>query len=105
MEKCFYDDQEYSLSIVDACESVSYFKKVVYCYVVGSINQSISNQSLVKNITDHQRVLTWLLKRYRRAELSDIKGEYVFEKMLVPLSYYQYYIAVRGITLLLLNSL
>ena len=94
-EKCYYDDQEYDLSIIAFCRTVSYFPYVIYCYVIGRDEQSISQNSLIKNIKDHQKVIQRLICCYYDMELSDEKKDFVFSKILVPLCYQQYFIAVK----------
>lgn len=94
-EKCYYDDQEYDYLIIAFCDSVSYYAKPVYCYMVGSEAQSVSNAGLINNISDHQRVLEWLVKHYYGASFAKHKKEYYFDTVLMPLCHHQYHIAVE----------
>ncbi len=94
-EKCRYDDQEYDFLIIQVCQTVSYFADSVYNYVVGNINQSMSQENLKKNIRDHQKVVEWLVKHYYEIKLAEKKSKFVFDKIIIPLCHYQYYIAVQ----------
>ena len=94
-EKCYYDDQEFDFSIVQSCKTVSYFAYPIYCYMVDNLGQSMSQKNLIKNIKDHQRVVEWVVRHYYDAELSESKKSFVFNKILVPLCYSQYYISIQ----------
>lgn len=94
-EKCYYDDQEYDFLIITLCKTVSYYTKPIYCYVVGNADQSISEKNQIKNIKDHEKVVKWLIKKYYETEISKEKKEFIFEKILVPLCYQQYFIAIK----------
>ena len=94
-EKCYYDDQEYDFLILQSCQTVSYFADSIYNYVIGSISQSISQESLKKNSKDHQKVVEWLVKHYYAAELTEKRKKYIFDKIIMPLCHHQYFIAVQ----------
>ncbi|MBR3230842.1 glycosyltransferase family 2 protein [Candidatus Saccharibacteria bacterium] len=94
-EKCYYDDQEFDLLIIQFCRTVSYFARPIYCYVVNNLGQSMSQENLIKNIKDHQRVVEWVVRRYYGIVLPEAKNKFVFDKILVPLCYSQYYISVQ----------
>lgn len=94
-ERCYYDDREYDFWIIAKAKTVIYLDDCVYNYVVGNDSQSISKRGFVKNIKDHEKVVGWLLEKYKIEELSNSKKKYVFENILVELCNLQYYIAIE----------
>ncbi len=63
-EKCFYVDLEYIAFYLDYVETILFSEVPVYCYLIGTNEQSINLNNKVKNRVQHLRVCKTLIKFY-----------------------------------------
>ena len=94
-EHCFYVDMEFDLYAVVNAETVSYYPLNVYQYAVGREDQSVSKKSFMKNFKNHETVIFTMLD-YMEAhpEISDLKTDYINNKLITPLLKMQYQILI-----------
>lgn len=64
LDNCFYTDVEYQLFPIPFVDTVSYFNKSIYVYRVARAGQSVSPESRIRNIAQHERVLKRLINYY-----------------------------------------
>ena len=69
-ENCFYVDAEYVLYPIPYVKTMIYYDYNVYCYRLGNIGQSVSVESLQRNIKQHINVSTSLIKFYKQIDNS-----------------------------------
>lgn len=67
-ENCFYVDSEYVMYPIPYVKKFVYYPINVYCYRLGDMGQSVSIQSLQKNIAMHLKVSKHLLEFYKIQE-------------------------------------
>lgn len=72
-ENCFYVDMEFIVFSMPFIKSISYFNKPVYCYRLGTINQSVNINNYIKNEHMHKRVLLRLIDFYHQ-ESKNLEG-------------------------------
>ena len=94
-ENCFYVDMEYNFIIYSLSETVTYYPLVIYSYYLGRVGQSMSKESLKRNVLHHEKVTLRLLSEYKKREdtLSNGKKAYLKNKIIIPMCKSQYYIA------------
>ena len=63
-EHCYYVDQEYILYSLPYVKTVTFFEENVYQYRLGSIEQSMSASSMVKNRKMHEQVVLNLARNF-----------------------------------------
>lgn len=96
-ENCFYVDMEYNFIIYTLSKTVAYYPIIIYSYYLGRIGQSMSKESLKRNVLHHEKVTLRLLAEYekRKSTLSEGKRIYLKNKMIIPMCKSQYYIATE----------
>lgn len=96
-ENCFYVDMEYNFIIYSLSQTVTYYPLTIYSYYLGRVGQSMSKESLKRNVLHHEKVTLRLLDEYtkRKESLSIGKREYLENKMIIPMCKSQYYIATE----------
>ncbi|HFI0706349.1 TPA: glycosyltransferase family 2 protein, partial [Streptococcus suis] len=63
-EKCFYVDMEYITFPMLYLETAIYIDTVVYCYRMGTADQSVNPKNFIKNRHMHTKVTLQLIKTY-----------------------------------------
>ena len=63
-EKCFYVDMQYILYPIPWFKTVRVLDNPVYRYFIGRPEQSMSQESMMRNYPQHQKVLTWMIDYY-----------------------------------------
>ena len=56
-ENCFYEDFEYTFYTLPFINTVKYYEKPIYYYLVGQKTQSVNAASALKNINMYERVI------------------------------------------------
>ena len=65
-EKTFYVDMQYNIYPIPFLKTVRFLDYEVYRYFMGSPTQSMSQQNLMRNLPQHQKVLEFLVDYYVR---------------------------------------
>ena len=86
-ENCFYEDSEYSLYPIPFCNSVYYNPHPVYIYTLGSDNQSVSFQNVIRHIYDQEAILKKLFAFYSFHE-NDENNFYYKKRIFEVLNFY-----------------
>jgi len=96
-EHCYYVDQEYNLICYIKAETVSYYPLMIYYYRLEREGQSMSRESVIKNVYAHEKVCLRLVNEFERYEdsLSPQKKDYLINKMIVSMCMMQYMIAIK----------
>lgn len=96
-EHCFYVDMEYNFMIYSMAKNVTYYPLTIYNYYLGRIGQSMSKESMMKNVLHHEKVTLRLIKELndRRSSISEQKQAYIIRKLIIPLCKVQYYITTE----------
>ena len=84
-EKTFYVDVEYQLMPFPYVNTVTFLNNIVYKYMVGNVNQSVSVENFVRRYEDHNRVVHRIIEFLKTAELNPAQKSYVhtvFEKVI-----------------------
>lgn len=78
-EHCFYVDTEYDMYPIQYIKTILYYDKSIYCYRLGTNEQSVSPESRKKNIGHENTVAQSLLNLYTGQEdkISKSKREYI----------------------------
>ena len=76
-EKMFYVDMEYITYPMPYIETVSLFDAPIYRYRLGSVGQSVSLESYLKNRVMHQNVIYRLVSFYQTGKLKGIRAQVV----------------------------
>ena len=78
-ENCFYVDSEYVLLPIPFIETVKYVNEFVYCYRLGTEEQSVSANSRKKNVNNSETVANRLISFYDNLpeNISEEKREYI----------------------------
>ena len=70
-EHCFYVDQEFCMYPMLYCESIVYIDADIVQYRLGQSGQSMSKESMQRNVDQHLHVLNELIKYYDKAKASN----------------------------------
>lgn len=89
-EKIFYEDQEYATLPAYFARTILPLDLFIYQYMVGNINQSISNENQVRNLWQIEKVFWNICDFYcNHRDMSEDKREYfLFKLSSLLLSYY-----------------
>mgnify|MGYP002623592819 CR=1 FL=1 len=68
LEHCFYVDYEYIVKAVCASNTIIFEDLEIYHYLVGNVNQSVSDEKMVERYEQHERVIDSLLDFYEKNE-------------------------------------
>ncbi len=94
-ENCFYVDMEFNAYVFAATETIAYFNLPIYQYLLGNVNQSVSQTSFIRNWQHHEKVLKSIITNtYTNTPLSTLKKTYILNKIVLKLTEAQYYIAL-----------
>lgn len=82
-EKCFYDDMEYALYPIVYAKTIVYYDISVYQYLIGQINQSVSDTSALKHVQPALKIIEDSYGFYQSIEnqVSDSIREYVLDNI------------------------
>ena len=96
-EHCFYVDMEYNFMIYSMANNITYYPITIYNYYLGRIGQSMSKESMMRNVLHHEKVTLRLIAELyaRRDYISAPKQEYIINKLIIPLAKVQYYITTE----------
>jgi hypothetical protein len=96
-EHCFYVDQEYNFIAVVMAKTVTYYALSIYYYRLEREGQSMTRDSVKRNVYHHEKVCMWLIVHYLRARkrLGKEKGTYLVERVIIPMCHLQYVIATE----------
>lgn len=83
LDNCFYTDVEYLLFPIPYVHTVSYLDLSIYVYRIAQANQSVSPESMKKNIFQHDMVFKHLLKFYNEKKngLSAAHREFITDRI------------------------
>ena len=78
-EKTFYVDMQFNIYPIPYIQTVRYLKEPMYRYFIGRPAQSMSQENLTRNYTNHEKVLKFVIEYYTKHEknVSNIKKEYM----------------------------
>lgn len=87
-EKCFYVDMIFNMVPIPYVKTVRFLNHYVYRYFMGSPTQSMSQQNLMRNLPNHERVLNFLIDYYvaHRETVGDNVRNYMGQMI-----YFMYY--------------
>ncbi|MCI9365783.1 MAG: hypothetical protein HFJ54_04170 [Clostridia bacterium] len=83
LDNCFYTDTEYLLFPIPFISSVAFLDTIIYMYRVSLSTQSMSIESLQKNIKMHELVLNHHIENYQRNKnkMEDEKANYMANRI------------------------
>lgn len=87
-EKTFYVDMQYNIYPIPFLKTVRFLDYEVYRYFMGRPNQSMSQENLMRNLPNHQKVLNFLVEYY--AKYQDSVSENIKDYMGLMI-YFMYY--------------
>ena len=87
-EKCFYVDMMFNMIPIPYVKTVRFLDFHVYRYFMGSPTQSMSQQNLMRNLPNHEKVLMFLIDYYAASgsKVSDNVRNYMGQMI-----YFMYY--------------
>lgn len=96
-EHCFYVDMEYNFMIYSMAKDITYYPITIYNYYLGRVGQSMSKESMMRNVLHHEKVTLRLIAELyaRRDHISEQKQAYIINKLIIPLTKVQYYITTE----------
>lgn len=94
-EKSFYVDMEFNCYSIMSAETITYYNLDVYRYFIGRSNQSISQESFVKNRKQHERILFNVIKIVEESNLNYYKKNYIVRTIIYPMLYSHYLILIE----------
>ena len=89
LDNCFYTDVEYTLFPIPYIKSVIYFDNIIYVYRIAREGQSVSVDSMKKNIGQHNLVLTHLLDWYNKLKDLSIGQDGIINKRIFNMTFIQ----------------
>lgn len=86
-EKTFYVDMQFNVMPILEVKTVRFLNNYIYRYFIGRPNQSMSIDSLIRNMPQHEKVLKFLIDFYKTnsEKLTDGKKEYI-QRIIVLMS-------------------
>ena len=96
-EHCFYVDQEFNLASYLSAQTLTYLPIMLYQYRLEREGQSMQIKSMIKNVRSHEKICARLLSEFdqRKAKLSPKQLEHARFKIVIPMCYMQYKIAIE----------
>ena len=78
-EKTFYVDMQYNIMAVQDIKTIRFLNDNIYRYFIGRPTQSMSTESMIRNMPHHERVLKFLVEYYaeHKAQLEPEKRVYI----------------------------
>lgn len=96
-EKTFYVDMEYNTYYIPYINDISYYKLDIYRYFIGRPNQSVSLNSFIRNIDQHQKVIFNIINFMNSHKVDELKQEYIYNKLLQPMIKSHYLLLLHNI--------
>lgn len=96
-EKTFYVDMEYNTYYIPYISDISYYKLDIYRYFIGRPNQSVSLNSFIRNIDQHQKVIFNIINFMNSHKMDELKQEYIYNKLLQPMIKSHYLLLLHNI--------
>ncbi len=84
-EKTFYVDMEFNAHVIIAANTIKYYPISIYKYKLGSMHQSVSQDSFVKNYKQHEKIIFNLIEIIKTRELTPNRKYYIITKLLNPM--------------------
>ncbi|HJP81597.1 MAG TPA: glycosyltransferase [Candidatus Saccharimonadales bacterium] len=96
-ENSFYVDMEYNFITYAKAETVTYYPLDIYNYYLGRPGQSMSRESMIRNVRHHEKVTLRLLEELekRRDSIDLNKQHYLINRLIIPMCKTQYYIVTE----------
>lgn len=96
LEKTYYVDMILNTYVALFTKTVKYFPLVIYRYLLGKQDQSVSKKSYTKNYKDHEKVTMEILRIFSSvaSEISENKKKYLIDKIIIPMITTQYSICI-----------
>lgn len=96
-EHCFYVDMEYNLITYILAKTVTYYPLPIYNYYLGRPGQSMSKESMKRNVLHHEKVtLRLIAELYARAkDITPNKRSYLINRLIIPMCKTQYFITTE----------
>lgn len=87
-ENTFYVDMQYNVIPVEKTNTIRFLDNNIYRYFIGRPNQSMSNESMIRNMPNHEKVLKFLISYYNSHQevISKNKLDYI-KKIIALMSY------------------
>lgn len=82
-EHCYYVDVEYSIYYLTDVKTIRLLSKTVYCYVIGSSEQSVNKTNMQKNIDQHTLVCNRLISFYQAVKAKPVTVDILIQKNIV----------------------
>ena len=96
-EKSFYVDMEYNTYYLPFVKDFVYYDLDIYRYFIGRANQSISNESFIKNVAQHENVIKNIITYTSNSNMTDTKKKYIYEKIVLPMATAHYNLVIQTI--------
>lgn len=100
LEKTFYVDMQYNVVPILQLKTFKFMKLDIYRYFIGRPEQSMNLQNFVKNRSNHEKVMKFLIEYYvaNKSNFSKNKKEYIEQILFYMLTthYYIYCVYTRN---------
>lgn len=96
-EHCFYVDMEYNLITYIQAKTATYYPLPIYNYYLGRPGQSMSKESMKRNVLHHEKVSLRLISELyaRSKDISPNKRSYLINRLIIPMCKTQYFITTE----------
>ncbi len=85
-EKSFYVDMEFDIISIIEAKKLTYYDLDIYRYFIGRVDQSISEQSYIRNFKNHEKIIFSVLNIMETdLIISDAKKNYAYNKIVLPM--------------------
>lgn len=82
-ENCYYVDVEYSIYYLKDIKNIRLLSRAVYCYVIGSAEQSVNKKNMQKNIEQHTFVCNRLVSFYKSERADFLTADILIRKNII----------------------
>ena len=89
-EKSFYVDMEFNAFYLPEIETITYYDLDIYRYYIGRAQQSTNIKTFSKSAAQHRKVIVNIINFVNRTEMSQMKKDYIYEKLIDPMLSTQY---------------
>ena len=96
-EKSFYVDMEYNTYYLPYVKDFIYYNLDIYRYFIGRADQSISNDSFIRNVDQHANIIKNIIVFTSNTDMSQNKKSYIYEKIVLPMALAHYNLLIKTI--------
>lgn len=97
-EKTFYVDNQYVVEVLECAKEYEVLPFDIYRYFIGRPEQSMSAGTFFKRRKDHERVIRWLIGKYKNTENDNLKTFMKRQISMMLRTHYELYKAQKKLT-------